>query len=141
MTNSSEQHAGEKRRNGSTLVGLAAAALLCGVALALVCFERATSLHPNLAGVAIRTDEMWIDVSCCLLFAGILIWWAGSGPAGLKFFVDNRHWGIGNPTVTMVITVVTATVAIITFTHDFFKPEVSYNAPVAPAQGEAPPTK
>jgi hypothetical protein len=36
-------------------------------------------------------------------------------------FYANSNWGIGFPTVTMVVTVLTAVIVIFTFTHELFK--------------------
>jgi hypothetical protein len=42
------------------------------------------------------------------LFGIVLLWWAVS---------EEKDWGIGFETITMVVTVVTAVVAIFTLTH------------------------
>lgn len=121
---------GEERRNGSTLVGLLAAGLLLGAAISLIGLaQHWWSLPAELKHVAPLQAELWIDAICCVLFALVLFWWAASGPSGLRMFVAGRGWGIGNPTVSMVITIVAAVVAIVAFTHELLKPEQPKSAP------------
>jgi hypothetical protein len=109
--------AGE-RRNGSTAIGLVAGAVL--LVAGVMSF-----MHHDVIGVIGRDN---LNGGACLLFAVILIWWAisppgaGNPPLGKhrrKFlvFVEGRNWGIGFETITMIVGVMTAAVAILTLTN------------------------
>jgi hypothetical protein len=109
---SDTERPGARRRNGSTAVGI-----VFGVVLAL---GIPAPLCQQMTQGAL---EVALDALCCLIFAVILIWWSISGSTGLRRpLFNDRGWGIGEPTVTMVITIVTAVVAIITLFHELFKP-------------------
>lgn len=49
-----------------------------------------------------------VNIGTCILFGIVLLWWAVSA---------NKEWGIGFETITMVVTVVTAVIAILTLTR------------------------
>ena len=104
------------RRNGSILAALICVALLIAAAVYLY---RGTV--PTLQG-----PERPIDSIVIGLFVVVLLWWVisppGAGSRGKwQVFITGRNWGIGIPTITMVVTVVTAVVAIVTLVHEFFK--------------------
>jgi len=115
---------GERRRNGSTLVGLIAAAVLFVLAVYLAGVGLSWwALPPDLVHLRPLASELFFDAICCGVFSCVLFWWSASGPAGIKMFLADRDWRIGNPTVSMVITVVAAVVAIITFSHELLRRE------------------
>jgi hypothetical protein len=119
------ERGGARRRNGSTLVGIVSGVALTALAALLlgVFFGCLTMPAPLCRQMTRGSPEVALDAVCCLIFAVILVWWAVSSSAGLrKPLFNDRGWGIGEPTVTMVITVVTAVVAIIALLHELFKP-------------------
>ena len=73
-----------------------------------------------------RNSELWIDAAASVIFGGVLLYWAFSneeprGPSFVHPFGTDTNWGIGNPTVTMVVGVVTAVIAVFSFAHELFK--------------------
>ena len=57
----------------------------------------------------LKDHKTFVEVGSTLTFGGVLIWWSVSN--------NLKKWGIGFPTVTMVVGVVTAVVAILTLMH------------------------
>lgn len=110
------------RRNGSIAIGI-----LGGIALLM------TGViawgWPNLTSL-VRD----VDVGSCFLFAAILFWWAWSPPTIKRraeipdrqpnlfgTFYRDRNWGIGFETVSMVVGVLVAVVAILTLMYEVNK--------------------
>jgi hypothetical protein len=111
----------EKRKNGSILVALLSGLAVGGIG---VC----TLVHASPS-----SHEDLINAGASLIFALVLLWWAFSGEEDhdsfrWQLFYSGRHWGIGFPTVTMVVTVLTALVAIFTLTHELYKKESNKSA-------------
>jgi hypothetical protein len=122
---SDTERPGARRRNGSTAVGIVFGVVLALLAMAfLAVFWGWLGIPAPLCQQMTQGAlEVALDALCCLIFAVILIWWSISGSTGLRRpLFNDRGWGIGEPTVTMVITIVTAVVAIITLFHELFKP-------------------
>ena len=84
------------------------------VGFALLCL--AARLLFFKAAIDWKTDGRWIDGGSCLVFAGVLFWWARSKKT--QEHEPNSTWKIGNDTVTMVVTVVTAVIAILALVHE-----------------------
>jgi hypothetical protein len=67
-----------------------------------------------------------------------MLWWvlspdhAGVSQKFNTIFKSDRNWGIGFETVTMVVTIVTAIIAIFTLTHELFKEPNSCRAYPSP---------
>jgi hypothetical protein len=120
------------RRNGSI-----ATAFVSGVVLVLLGIG--TALNKKYfwdffqSQSCMALPEQIINVFASVVFGGILLWWAFSNETagvipppnrGYLFYSSrSRNWGIGNDTVMMVVTVLTAVVIIFTFTHELFKEE------------------
>lgn len=120
-------------REGSILAGkVAARALFVLAGLSLV-------FGPFLITGVLRLNclrpwlELGVDVGSCLLFGGVLWWWAHSE----RDEISNKT-GIGNPTVTMVVTVLTAVIAIFTFSHELFRAEPPNRPHVDSSAGRSP---
>jgi hypothetical protein len=60
----------------------------------------------------IKANPKPVDGGACALFGIVLIWWAVGA-----FRHAEKNWGIGFPTVTMVVGVVTALIAIFSLLH------------------------
>jgi hypothetical protein len=122
------------RRNGSIL-----AALLVGVGLVVAAIW-------SFSYYASKPDHVILHRSeglACLAFAGVLFWWVwsppgirkptdpaaqGQQPDQLGAFYSNRNWGIGFETVTMVVGVVAAVIAIFTLTAEYDKEKPAPNS-------------
>jgi hypothetical protein len=110
--------AGE-RRNGSILIGL-----IGGVAVGSLGLASLFGIDP-----IEKLGKDNLDGAACLIFAAVLIWWTFSPPgAGNRgqppgkqrqyvIFFKDRNWGLGFETVTMVVGVVAAAIALFTLTH------------------------
>lgn len=90
------------RRKGSTVTGW-----VCGAALALFGLG---ILLGWISSDTLMSHRDWINGASCLIFGGILCYWALSTDGKPKVEI----WGIGNETVTMVVTVITGVVTIFT---------------------------
>lgn len=118
------------RKLGSSVIGFAMGVALSALGICIwlevpaFWFRNTPSFHRN---------EKIADVFCCLLFGVVLIWWSVLGEI-FKYRLFSRwrnrapwkvprQWAIGNPTITMVVGIVTAIVAIFTLVHDINKPE------------------
>jgi hypothetical protein len=108
----------EKRKNGSILIALLGGGLLLIWGIGTIASFDQTKLP---------TGELLTNGISCILFSVVLLWWVFSpedhNTLAWKFpwpFYPNRNWGIGFPTITMVVTVYSAIVIIFTLTHDFF---------------------
>jgi ABC-type transport system involved in multi-copper enzyme maturation permease subunit len=62
---------------------------------------------------SIRANPKPVDCGACIIFGLILCYWAYHA----KKTEDKSDYGIGFPSVTMVIAIVTAVIAIITLVH------------------------
>ena len=104
-----------KRNLGSSRAAVGCAALLFGVAFIRSQLE-----------IDWKTCAKWIDVGSCLAFGLVLIWWALSK----KRAEHEPHSAgkIGFETITMIVAVVTAVVAIFTLTDSATNSEVAAKA-------------
>jgi membrane protease YdiL (CAAX protease family) len=104
------------RKNGSILV-----ALIAGIGVGGI------GIYTLYAGVTPDKREYLTNGGTSIVFALIMLWWVFSREKprepGFRWqaFYEERNWGIGFETVTMVVTVVTALVAIFTLTHELYK--------------------
>lgn len=107
-----------KRKNGSVLIGL-----VSGVVIGI--FGVMSFTHHDVIETLGRDN---LNGMACLIFAAVLIWWAVS-PPGVEaqavtppprkwgIFFKGRNWGVGFETITMVVGVLTAVIAILALTH------------------------
>jgi hypothetical protein len=118
------------RRFGSSVIGLAMGAAL--IALGLYTWFGDPAFFSRNA-LTSHGNEKFVDVFSCLLFGVVLIWWSVLGEI-FKYSLYSQwrartpwkvpaEWALGNPTITMVVGVVTAIIAIFTLVHDVNKPE------------------
>lgn len=80
-------------------------ASIIGGALIALAIGIASGWSPNFQD---RSTLKVVNGGSSVLFGIVLLWWAAS---------EDRAWGIGFETVTMVVGVVTAVIAILTLTH------------------------
>jgi hypothetical protein len=84
-------------------------------------------LTSQIGKLHLSLEERWVDSFAGFSFSIVLFWWivspqgASSKPFYWRMVVPGRNWGIGNPTITMVISLVAAIIATFAFAHDLFK--------------------
>jgi hypothetical protein len=89
-----------ERKNGSNILAVVLGFLLIVLAVCI-----GFGFTPDFKD---KDTLIAVNAGSSALFGGVLLWWAAS---------ENKAWGIGFETVTMVVGVVTAVVAILTLTH------------------------
>jgi hypothetical protein len=135
-----ERRLGRKKQREGRKSGSIAFALVSGVALfalsallalgALTARMHIDTLWGLLPEMTLR--ERWINSFVSFAFAAVLLLWVLSYEDAIgkpkredmyrgRIFYKNHNWGIGFPTVTMVVTVIAAVIVIFTLTHELFK--------------------
>lgn len=112
------------RRAGSTFAGKVAGWASLGLGIATTAY--AIAILVTAGAKPGQLMALGLDAVSCVLFGVVLLWWAASPQVkggGYKLFASHGEptKGIGNDTVTMVITVITAIIAIFTLTHELFE--------------------
>jgi len=86
---------GHGRKHGSIVLAVVMGLAMIGLALGIY------------FGFKISEYPKPVNILTCIVFAGILFWWA---------FSEDKEWGIGFETITMAVTVILAVIAILTLT-------------------------
>jgi hypothetical protein len=86
----------ERRKRESIALTIIMGLALIGLALAY-----------GIADFKLREHPKAVNIVTCVVFGGILFWWA---------FSEDKSWGIGFETITMAVTVILAVIAILTLT-------------------------
>ena len=93
-----------RRKQGSSI-----AAVVFGAALLLLALARV-----SIDEIPWDVYSKWIDVGASAIFGVVLLWWAASARGTAQ--MPNTKGQIGNETVTMIVAVVAAAVAVFTLT-------------------------